>query len=429
MVNVDAREAVVKSQNGMALITALMLLAFLTIVGGALLTSTTIDVKIGDNYKTNTQLLFLAEAGIEAARETLRASANTLDVDLLAAAGGTANDLATSTDLTTLLATDDAPILPVAVGSRTAGDTLTDPDGRTVGTYHVFMRNDAADGATSTTDTNSIVTFVSIARIGSATKTLEVDVKKGSFPPIPSALTLNGGVGTFDATNSNIFDISGFDDAGSGNDESAIGVISSGDDTTVTSEIQGPPDRSANYTGDTGGAPDVEDISGDLNSTLSTVAGLESVADSIAAAATDSYTPGFGNTTALGSFGSSSDYHVVAVNGNATIGPGTGYGILMVRGSLTVSGNFSWYGLILLIGQGELYWNGGGNGAVEGGIFIAKTRDAQTVSEPLGPIRATRGDIIADFNGGGGNGITYDTGEISKANSSFPYSPISIREY
>ncbi len=419
----------VKSQKGMALITALMLLAFLTIIGGALLTATTIDVKIGNNYKTNTQLLFLAEAGIEAARETLRASANTLDVDLLAAAGGTADDLATSTDLTALLATDDAPVLPVAVGLRTTGQTLTDPDGRTVGTYHVFMRNDAAEGDTTTTDTNDIVTLVSIAQIGSATKTIEADVKKGSFPPIPAALTLNGGIGTFDATNSNIFDVSGFDDAGSGNDESAIGVISAGDDTTVTSEIQGPPDRSGNYAGDSGGTPDVEDISGDMAGMLTTVAGLEDIADSIEASATDSYTPGFGSTTALGSFGSSSDYHVVAVNGNATIGPGTGYGSLMVRGSLTVSGNFSWYGLILLIGQGELYWNGGGNGAIEGGIFIAKTRDAQTVSDPLGPVRATRGDVIADFNGGGGNGIQYDTGEIAAANSSFPYSPISIREY
>ena len=171
-----------KSQKGMALITALMLLAFLTIIGGALLTSTTIDVKIGANYKTNTQLLFLAEAGIEAARETLRASANTLDVDLLAAAGGTANDLATSTDLTTLQATDDAPILPVAVGSRTAGDTLTDPDGRTVGTYHVFMRNDAADGATSTTDTNSIVTFISIARDRKRDKNAGGRCQEGQFP-------------------------------------------------------------------------------------------------------------------------------------------------------------------------------------------------------------------------------------------------------
>ncbi len=51
-----------------------MLLSFLAVLGGALLTSMTIDVRIGDNYKTHTQALYLAEAGIELARENIRAS-------------------------------------------------------------------------------------------------------------------------------------------------------------------------------------------------------------------------------------------------------------------------------------------------------------------------------------------------------------------
>ena len=72
-----------KPQRGMALITALILLSFLTIVGAALLTSTTVDVKIADNYKVNTQLLFLAEAGIDAGREALRGSANAINTDLV----------------------------------------------------------------------------------------------------------------------------------------------------------------------------------------------------------------------------------------------------------------------------------------------------------------------------------------------------------
>ena len=76
-----------RSQRGMALITALMLLAFLTVVGGALLSSTTVDLKIADNYKTNAQLLFLTEAGLDAARETLRVSANDLTTDMVAAVG------------------------------------------------------------------------------------------------------------------------------------------------------------------------------------------------------------------------------------------------------------------------------------------------------------------------------------------------------
>ncbi len=289
------------------------------------------------------------------------------------------------------------------------------------------MRNDPAEGQTATTDANDVVTLVSIGTIGNATLTIAADVKKGTFPPIPAALTLNGGIGLFDAANSNLFRVDGFDSAGSGNNENAIGVISAGDDTTVTGAI--PANRVSNYTGDGGATPDVEDVSTDLSTSLETVSGLEDIVSSISDSATDTYTPGFGSSTSIGDIGSASDYRVVVVNGDATFGPGTGYGILLVRGVLTLSGNFNWNGLVLAIGQGEMHWNGGGNGEVQGGVFIAKTRDTATMSEPLGALRSTRGDIIADFNGGGGAGIIYNTSTIASANSTFPYYPIAVWEY
>ena len=57
-----------KSQRGSALVMALMMLTFLMILGSALLTSVTLDVAIGENYRSETQLLYLAETGIEEAR-------------------------------------------------------------------------------------------------------------------------------------------------------------------------------------------------------------------------------------------------------------------------------------------------------------------------------------------------------------------------
>ena len=268
---------------------------------------------------------------------------------------------------------------------------------------------------------------MSIGTIGNATLTIAADVKKGTFPPIPAALTLNGGVGLFDAANSNLFRVDGVDSAGSGNNENAIGVISSADDTTVTNAI--PPVNVANYTGDGGVTPDVADISTDLSGMLETVSGLEGLVSSMSESATDTYTPGFGNSTSIGNIGSSSDYRVVVVNGDATFGPGTGYGVLLVRGVLTFSGNFNWNGLVLVIGQGEMHWNGGGLGEIQGGLFIAKTRDTATASVPLGALRVMRGDIIADFNGGGGAGIVYNTSTIANANSTFPYYQIAVWEY
>ena len=415
-----------RSQSGLALITALLILSFLSIIGGALLGSTTVDVRIAYNYRTNTQLLFLAEAGIEAGREALRNSANTVDTDLVAAAGVDAV-ISTSLDLTTLLAADDQPWLPSAVALRATGETLNDTVGDVVGTYHVFLRNDVADGETTTADSNDVLTFVSIARIGDGIKTIEALVKRDAFPPIPAALTINGNVGLFDAANSNLFQIDGIDQAGGGVNEHAIGVISAADDTTVTSAI--PANRVNNYTGDGGVTPDVEDISGELSGPLTTVSGLESIVESISSAATDTYTPGFGNSTSIGSIGGASDYRIVVVNGDATVGPGTGYGVLLVRGALSISGNLTWYGLILVIGQGEIHWNGGGNGEIQGGMFLAKTRDTPSVSSPLGDLLPMRGDVIADFNGGGGSGILYNTLTIENAMGRLPYVPMSITEY
>ena len=415
------------SERGMALLTALLIMSFLTILGGALLSSTTLDVRIADNYRTRTQLIFLAEAGIEAGREALRVSVNDLDDDLTTAAGDDAV-LATILDLATLLAGDDLPLLPSDAGLRATGETLNDASGEPVGTYHVFVRNDVSDGETSTTDTNDVATLVSIAQIDGATKTIEATVRRGSFPPIPAALTLNGGIGLFDAANSNLFQIDGNDQAGSGSDENAIGVITAGDDTTVTDAI--PDNRADNYIGDGGEEPDVADISGELAGLLTTTDGLESLVSSISAAATESYYPAWDGSTTLGNdIGAADNHRVTVVHGNCTFGPADGYGVLLVRGALIVTGNFSWTGLILVIGQGEIHWNGGGNGSLTGGLFLAKTRDTPYDGNAVGDQLADRGDVIADFNGGGGNGILYNTTAISDANGSFPYAPISIREY
>src|SRR5436189_6313032 len=100
-----------KSDRGAALILALLFLSFLTVLGGALLTTSTIDVWISDNYKTNTQCLYLAEAGIEQARELVRVSSRT-PTQLLTSAAGPDDTLSTSTDLVTLLASDDQLLIP-----------------------------------------------------------------------------------------------------------------------------------------------------------------------------------------------------------------------------------------------------------------------------------------------------------------------------
>jgi hypothetical protein len=413
-----------KSEQGLALISSILLLGMLTLVGSALLATTTMDVTISDNYRTNTQLLFLAEMGIEDGREKLRTTVNDVSTELDTAAG-LDDTLSTSRDLTTLLGEDDQPWLPSALADRTGGQSYVDPDGRTIGTYHVFLRNDAVDGLTSRVDTNNVLTLLSIARIGDRTRIVEVDVKRGGFGDINGALTLDGPVNTFLPANSNLFEIDGTDQCG-GPSVNAIGVVEDDDVTQVVDSI--PSGRITKYIG-LGGFPDVANVSDDLDPNLQTPIGMEGYVQGFERAATETYYPAYGEYATIGNIGSDTDPHVVVVNGDAVFGPGTGHGALVVRGKLTVQGNFTWNGLILVIGQGEIDWNGGGRGVVNGSIFMANTRENRTSDNPIGTIRSDLGEIVADFDGGGGNGIYYDSCALSDLYLGMAFSRIAVREF
>jgi hypothetical protein len=65
-------------------------------------------------------------------------------------------------------------------------------------------------------------------------------------------------------------------------------------------------------------------------------------------------------------FGTAANPAIDVVYGNYSMGPTTGYGILVVTGTLTFSGNYSWNGLILVIGDGASVINGGSNGQIFG---------------------------------------------------------------
>jgi Tfp pilus assembly protein PilX len=302
-----------KRERGVALILALLVLSFLTILGGALLTTSTIDIWISDNYKTSTQNLYIAEAGIDYGREVLRTS-NLTPSQLLATAAGPDQLLATATDLATLLASDDQPLIPSDPAMRSTGQPLFDSAGDIAGYYYVWLRNDNADGAASTFDSNRTLTLVSTASNWGLHKVIETTVQKGGFPD-------------------NIND-----------------------------------------------------------SRLQTATGLQTLAASIARNATDLF-----STASIADYGSPAQYRVAVVTGNAYLGPGKGYGILLCRGDLNVTGNFTWNGLVLLIGTGTVRWNGH-TGTINGGFYS------------------------------GGVYAINDTGQIKLANQSFPYSAIAVQE-
>lgn len=91
------------------------------------------------------------------------------------------------------------------------------------------------------------------------------------------------------------------------------------------------------------------------------------------------------------------------VDGNATLASGSG--MLVVTGKLTMRGNTNFKGVILVLGEGVLERNGGGNGEILGGITIAKF--GRTSGNFLAPTFTT--------NGGGNSNIQYDSASIANA--------------
>ena len=275
--------------NRGVLVLALMMLSFLSLLGGALLTSATLDVAIGDNYRTEVQLQNLAESGLEEAREHLRLSPET-----------------------------PSAITPIIVGSD-------------LGRYSVFLLSDA----------NHVLTLRSTAEARNAHKTIEERLVRAGFPELPAELTL---------------------------------------------------------------ADDPQ-----LDPRLRTAAGIERLLKDIASNATETYP-----LAALGNVGNSDNYRVTVVNGDCDFGPGTGYGILVVRGKLTLKGNFRWNGLILVVGEGRFTALNDARGQILGAVFVARTQDASPAVVDL-----NRENVA----------IELDRIQTGLSRYAFPYKVIAVREY
>jgi hypothetical protein len=104
---------------------------------------------------------------------------------------------------------------------------------------------------------------------------------------------------------------------------------------------------------------------------------------------------------------------VAVVMGDATLGPGTGFGVLLVSGRLRITDGMSWTGVIAAIGQGIVAYDAGAIVHVSGGVFTARILDA--AGQRLAAAESVNFEIT-------------DADAINRASATFPYGWISIRE-
>ena len=248
-----------------------------------------------------------------------------------------------------------------------------------------------------------------------------------AFARFPSALTLDGNGVSYTGPTGNQpqrgadFQIDGNDinaPPGTPSGVPAIGYTNSNDASSIatsavpTSKYLSPA-----------GTPNVGVVT--LPAALQTPSGLDNLVISITQNADLVLTPSRGNALdqqSLPANMSATNPMVIVVNGDFNLhGYGTGYGLLVVTGTLDYDPDASWNGVILVIGEGTFISSKAGVGAINGAVLVAQTHDA--AGNPLGNV-----GYSSYTQTGGGSGIRYSANWIRAAEGLMPYQVLSFRE-
>ena len=238
---------------------------------------------------------------------------------------------------------------------------------------------------------------------------VQSEVTLVTFPPLPGALTFAGPGAVYNSASSNPFHINGTDTASpacapAGN-KPAIAAY----DPTSATNLTGDLARPDHYTGyppgsSTAVSPSVSNTGpsaappANTMGPLGTVSGLQNLVNAVTSIADQVVPPPGGTPTSIGT---SANPVVDVVQGDVSLAAVHGYGILLVEGNATFTGNTSWDGIILVIGNGSLTVSGGGGGQINGGVLVANINS--------GVVGNTPGPPTVSWSGGGGNGIYYNS--------------------
>jgi Tfp pilus assembly protein PilX len=482
------------SERGIALVIALLVLLLISAVGMGMVMMSNTETNVSSNFRDQQTAFFASKAGIEEVRDRLRSGAtNSLSgtmptTALPGAANGVvyitnpANGETVSPWLTTGSNYPDdeickevtctsgvptgtwysapqsasaayaaAPIIPwkwvrvmaKANKSDTGTTRVTSVDGTTNGNRVCFTgTNEIATAAASCAAANTAyqpvyeLTALAVTSTGSRRMT-QYEVSRTSFPPMPGAMIFDGSNPDFGTNpHSAVFGVNGADAAQGPNagvgcgpavNEPALGAYDNGSATSLSGQLNRPGSYTSNtpYTA----TPAVSNVNSALGP-LATVDGLTNLVNSITQAAGSANVFPNASSSTPTNLGTNSAPAINVVQGDYTLG-GSGTGILLVTGTLTMNGSPSFNGLILVIGKGNVVKNGGGNGTLNGSLFVANlysdSPPTYTNLIPLGSNNAP-GIPTAAWNGGGNATIQYDSCWISTVSQSFPYKIVAQRE-
>ncbi len=435
-----------EDQDGSALIMAAIVLLLLTTMGLTLLFVADSDAKMDQAGIRAKKAYYIAEAGLEAGRDQLRAnnlaSANpkSLSDELVVAAGP---NHAINFDAANLKPTYDAN--GNVTGFTGYGDDVPVKAFSTFGGgyYAAFVTNDPIDGKTNLTDSNDRVLITAIgAGRNQSVEVVQAIVNHKPFPPFPSTITILGPGAAFDGGTSNAKDYTGNDCSGAGGYTGipglyvpVVGTIGT-PGTDVTGGVKKPgnyssgpgPSCASNPTGPNCGTNTVSDVNPTIDATWTTCLDLHKLADDVRAVADYVCTV----SSPCSHWATSTISTVTFVDGNLDLTPvASGKGVLWVTGTLTMGGGTSWEGIVIVVGTGNFDSNGGGSGHTTGAVMVANIAGPDGIYGNADDCTGGTGGFLAAsyYDDGNGNHSTiYCTDAIAKAMLNFPLKIVEFRQ-
>ncbi len=405
------------SERGAALLTVLLLSTLLLAAGSTLLFVTTLSGRTAIDSTAEMQAYYAAEGGLQATLDVLRGNVSpnasmpsgskiNFRNAITLSASNLPGDGSTSPRLSGWLAYDYTPT------------GATAPDRVSLTPSYAPMNGMAFSVALSDPDntpSGSEPTRLRLRVTGygpkGALKKLELVVNRSSmdYTPVATIMMRSADDGTdmsFSTGNSAAKEYSGHDHGGSGAVLPAFGSTTNDDaaiqeDAANKNTVANP--ISANIT---------------MSNLPTWLQNANQARAFITAQKANAAGQGRYFTSFSGNSGSTTSPALTFVDGDCSLGGGAG--LLIVTGSLTLSGNPSFEGLILVLGEGALHRNGGGNGNIYGAITIAKF-----------DLNGNGGFLAPSFttNGGGNSTIQYDSVAIRKALNTMAPLVMGVREF
>ena len=407
-------------EKGAALVISILIATLLLAVAGTVILTSGMSAITSIDATAELQAYYGAESGLEAALNVIRGHVQPNGIP-----GTTKMGFRNAVDPSkSNRNSDTSTVARLSAWLNYDNDWRVKPTGANYSYAVVVMDPDDPLGTQRNADATYRPSRIQVQSTGygpnGSVKRMEMIVQKTTFDFNPKAMLVMRGSDnnvdmTFDIGSSAAKFYSGNDNASSGTNLPTFGVTRAGDATVANTAIT----KGATVEN----SPQVSVVpDSDLPSWLLNADAARSFLNDMQIVARSM---GRYYTSFSGIAGTTTKPEFTLVNGNATIDGGAG--LLIVTGNLVLNGNPNFNGVILVIGEGTINRDGGGNGNVYGSIYVARFARSWPSSENglphpfLAPVFYT--------DGGGSANLEYDSEWVQKAKDALGDIVRDIREY